>query len=101
MWRLELKAEVASTLVPVTPLMSVFFLQLLSSFFFYAQHAYLVIIFFTHIYSFGYVCLRHLRVVVLDEALRVQLVGIHSQLLLCVLAASGYAMLCFGPLHVW
>ena len=38
-------------LVRVIPLMGTFFLQLLSSFFFSAQHAYLVIIFFSHMIS--------------------------------------------------
>ena len=38
-------------LVRVTPLMGAFFLRLLSSFFFSSQHAYLVIIFFSHIIS--------------------------------------------------
>ena len=47
-WRLKLIAEGASTLVLVTPLMSAFFLQLLSAFFFCAQHAYRVIIVFAH-----------------------------------------------------
>ena len=51
MWCLELKAEGASMLVRVTPLMGVFFLQLLSSFFFNAQHAYLVNTFFSHMIS--------------------------------------------------
>ena len=103
MWCLELRVKGASMLVRVTPLMGTFFLRLLSSFFFSAQHAYLVIIFFcSHdLYSFGYACLRPLGVVVPDEALRVRLIGAHFQPLQCVQAASGYALLCFGPFHVW
>ena len=50
-WRLELKVKGASTLVRVTPLMSAFFLQLLSSYFFYAQHVYHVVISFAHMTS--------------------------------------------------
>ena len=51
MWCLELKVEGASMLARVTPLMGAFSLQLLSSFFFSTQHAYLVIIFFSHMIS--------------------------------------------------
>ena len=50
-WRLKLIAEAASTLVRVTPLMSAFFLQLLSAFIFCAQHAYHVVISFAHMTS--------------------------------------------------
>ena len=85
-WRLMLITKGASTLVRVTPLLSAFFLQLLSSFFFCAQHAYHVIIFFcSHdLYSFGYACLRPLGVAVPGEALRVRLIGVHLQPLRCV-----------------
>ena len=90
-------------LVRVIPLMGAFFLRLLSSFFFSAQHAYFVIIFFCshNLYSFGYARLRHLGVAVLVEALRVRLVGAHFEPLQCLQAASGYSLLYFGPFHVW
>ena len=51
--------------------------------------------------SFGNAFHHPLGVAVPDEALRVWLVGVHLQPLLCVEAASGYVLLCFGPLHVW
>ena len=100
---LQLEVEVALMLFQVTLLMGVFFLRLLSSFFFNAQYAYHVIIFFClhDFYFFGYACLRPLGVAVPGEVLRVWLIGVYLQPLQCVQAASGYILLCFGTLHVW
>ena len=89
-------------LVRVTPLMGAFFLRLLSSFFFSCPIC--ISCFFiscSHdLNSFGYAFLRPLGVAVPNEELRVLLLSVHPQSLLCVQVASGYALLCFGPLHV-
>ena len=99
---LQLETKAASMLVRVTPLMGAFFLQLLSSYFFYAQDAYLVISFGSHaLNSFRYAITSPSWGSNPSEELRVQLFVVHPQLLLCVWAAFGYALLDLGPFHIY